>query len=130
MRRMLMGGPNLPPEGSMVQGNVTGTAHDPTSDVMGRHVGDPGFSGSIDGSIGQNHGQGQGFMESMGMTPQLAAGMHRTAPVAPPPAWAYQPGQGAVWQTPERTINPDGKDLVSQNWNMTNSSSPWSGNRI
>lgn len=114
----------------MVQGNVSGTAHDPTSDIMGRHVGDPGFLGSVDGSVGVNHGQGQGFMEGMGMTPQLAGGMNRMAAPPPPPAWAFQPGQGAVWQTPERTINREGTDPTSKNWKMTTSSSPWSGNRI
>lgn len=79
---------------------------------------------------------GQGFMANMGFKPhgELAAfGTTPSAmPAAPPSGWAYQPGKGASWMTPQRTINGGGPSAQSQNWSYSVSptGNPFTGNRI
>lgn len=46
-------------------------------------------------------------------------GLGVQAPPPPPSQWAYVQGKGPAWQTPERTINREGKTPTEMNWKMT-----------
>ena len=79
--------------------------------------------------------QHKGFMSSMGVNPRSVSsfvGEHPSAmPAAPPPVWAYQPGKGPSWMTPQHTLQA-GPDKQSQNWSYSVSptGNPFAGNRI
>ena len=81
----------------------------------------------------QRQGVVNGFMSNMGWRPGSTMFGSNSGPmVAPPPAgWAYTPGKGTGWQTPQHTIQ-NGPDLQSQNWSYSPdmSTSPFKGNRI
>jgi hypothetical protein len=116
--------------GSRIQGNLSGTAHDPSSDIMGRHAGDPGFSGSIDGSVPPPnpaaHDRAQGFIQNMGgWRPGLANGMNHGPQAPPPPSqWGYQPGGGVSWMDPTKRITADDQ------YQFDPSKKTFTGNRI
>lgn len=81
----------------------------------------------------QHQQQAQGFMANMGWKPQatMFGANPGPMPAAPNAGWAYTPGQGAAWQTPQHTIQA-GPDLQSQNWSMKTQApgTAFQGNRI